>query len=969
MEELNKERGNQLSEGKNVATIPEKSLDNAKSILEKNKIDLEKGREKIEKQLLRNEMAAKEEGEATKAKMEANNARAKLSADEAAAIAEYSEEYKKRLQKEEERRQKQERLERERERLLAEKEKSEQRQEKIEEFLRLEIEANEERELRSASLLQKLSSFCDRCSSEQGEDLGEKSKEEIEEKIDTPIDIPLQNTGKYENADEELVLKIGCEDIREISDEMTVKIGAFSVSAQIGTEEINEKIRIAETHHKELCRNAIADAGGVPEEEKRLLSQEDERYKAEIEELRARLDELSSREGYYRAQMQTFVPTAPLYFPAQERDFSYGDISALDAEIDSRNAEKAREKFGEAYLESDLITSFDKYQENNRRNILHPSGEYSDAFLYPEKRPEARDLRGGGGNEYLEEEYLRNYAENYREEYANKYSERYADGYSEKYGKESYGEYTPRYTEEQPGYERYDAPYYDYAPPTMPETPPVPVKEQKPDTDLFDEQRDVSTYHAEELSIFKKAELISRLDGFYRQEKALEKKITKIEASQKSAEREENIALIVEKIGVEKEICELSIEALNSAVYADVRSRISRQRKNLEGHIDRYNLFCDEYETATGRPLERLSGSLVRDAVAGKICKPIPNVYYHGEDGDNKYGALDAKSDKAHRLHIEESILFEEYDRYLEDGARVEFLPDSDKPKQKSDKMSKVRYATERDILLIGLRNEYKLSVLEAKRDVLMHSFGSDTKKLKELEIIDGKIEKLKKSLNRSLKIERSDNARFYLLPLLDPFDEKTKKRARKERLNALRTRLNVLLSEREDINERLIALYGGSDKKLAKIGLNRKVSSVRRKSAKAMRRRQQQLARIINKYKAPEGMKEEAYRLLNKKIELVALADEARYKLKRSKLYGNAHRELTRTLRGAERDIRRNDKEIKFMIRRIKRYEEKYEDRKTWAKLLIVTSLVLALAVCAVFVWGDNIVDYFNDLISKFKR
>ena len=48
------------------------------------------------------------------------------------------------------------------------------------------------------------------------------------------------------------------------------------------------------------------------------------------------------------------------------------------------------------------------------------------------------------------------------------------------------------------------------------------------------------------------------------------------------------------------------------------------------------------------------------------------------------------------------------------------------------------------------------------------------------------------------------------------------------------------------------------------------------------MRRRQRQLARIINKYKAPEQVKEEAYALLNKKIALVATADEQRYKLRR---------------------------------------------------------------------------------------
>ncbi len=974
MEELNKEKAVQnLGENASVATSPLVSLDGAISVLSKNEPDTEKRKTKIEKQLLQNEQAGKERGEVAKAEMRANTDRAKQTADKVAAIVEYSEEYQRRLFKEEERRERAARLQRERERLSEEKEKSEARQSEIEEFMRRESSLSEEREKRSSEMLARLNSLYEKKTLHSDENI-EKSEEDTE-KVDTPAVISEENVStdthindtplaediqeKEENTGDELVLRIGYGEKKESSDDMTITIGAIALTPEI----INEEIKIAEKRHSELCRDAIASAHGDLQSEKRLLEKEDERYRAEIAELRARLEELSVGERRYGSPMQTFVSTIPLYSTLGEGAFGYDDFASLGVGEELERAGRIDDKFSETYLESELINSFDKYQEKNTRVGKNASSEYSDAFLYSEGNGK-RDSGSPEYNErYLEEEYLKQYSDAYHSEKAEMSSDRYSAAGNNLYPSDSV---TPRYLEER--YEYYTDADPAYVPQAaLGQTPTNVNIEKKEELTRLNSDDGISHYHTEELSLFKKAELISRLDAFNKQEKLALKKISKIEASQKKAEHEENIALIVEKIGVQKEICELSIEALSSAAYADVRGRITKHKRILEEHIDRYNLFCDEYETATGRPLERLSKNMASDVISGKICKPIPNVYYSGAEGDTAYGALDARSDKAHRLQAEEQMLYQEYNRYLEDGARAEFLPDGDKPRQKSDKNSQIRYKTERDILLIGLRNEYVLSSLEAKKDILTHSFGSDIKKLKELDRLEKRIEKAKKATLSSLKLERSDNARFYMLPLLDPIDEKPKRSARPERLNALRVRLNALLSEREDINERLITLYGGADKKLARVEVNRKAGVVRRKSAKAMRRRQHQLARIINKYKAPVSMKEEAYGLLNRKIALVALADETRYKLKRLKPFGNARRELVRTLRKTERDIRHNDKEIRYMIKRIKGYETRFEEHKGRAKLLIATVLILAALISSVLLFGDDVAAYFTDLIAKF--
>ncbi len=1015
MEKLNTEKENTNISA--VATAPEVSLENAKSILEKQDTNIEKKKAKIEKKLLQNEEAGKERSEASIAKLQANNEKAKQTASEALLIAEYSGEYQRRLAKAQNRQKQKELLEKQERALLAEKEKKEARQSEIDEFLRRESEEQSAREGRALSMLEKLNSLYEK----GGEKELEKSEitEEINEKIDTPTPVSEQNEDSAEDLqtqneeksqDDELVLKIGYNRPMD-EDELTIRIGAFSVpSPRPEVEAINEEIRIAEQRHSELRRNAVICANGVFEEEKRLLRDEDTRYAEEIAELRARLDELSLRQDNFEPAMQTFVSTVPVDFQGSEADLHYEDIDALNRELgekaekrrsygiskayldselidsferyqekssrqeskespelDEKPEKRAADGISRAYLDSELIESFERYQEKNNRSNRKESKkspELSDAFLYPEKERKRVREDGEYNEQIFDQEYLRHYDDAQAEEYTREHAISYAESYPKMRDTVSYesryDEYAPQPIEPP----IYEESYFSYEPWENPPPQKAVPKKRVSDTNLYDEKRDISAYHTDELDTFKRAELISRLDEFYKQEKLAEKKISKLEASQKNAEKEKNIALIVEKIGVEKEITEFAVEALSSAAYADVRSRISRQKKSLERHIERYNLFCDEYETATGRPLDRLPRSMVSDAMAGRICKPIPNVYYGGDDT-----TLDELSDRAHRLHYEESVLHREYDRYLEDGARAEFLPESERPRQKSDRMSKIRYATERDVLLIGLRSEYRLASLEARRDVLTHSFGSDTKKLTELEKIDAKIEKVRKSVDRALKIERGDNARYYMLPLLDPIDEKTKKRARRERLNALRVRLNVLLAEREDINERLIALYGGSDKKLGKVELNRKAGIVRRKSAKAMRRRQHQIAKIINKYKAPHSMKEEAYELLNNKIALVALAEETRYKLKKEGAVGNLRRELLRTLRKTRRDIKRNDKEITFMIKRIKTYEARLQDKKDWAKIMLMTFGVVAIVFGAVFIWGENVIAYFTDLISKFKK
>ena len=473
------------------------------------------------------------------------------------------------------------------------------------------------------------------------------------------------------------------------------------------------------------------------------------------------------------------------------------------------------------------------------------------------------------------------------------------------------------------------------------------------------------------IGVYEVAQLNKTISAFYKEESASVRRIQKIEARQKHADDEQNIALTVEKIAVQKELCELAVETLGACVCVSARGKASRQEKLLRTHIDRYNLYCEEYEKRTGRPLHRLDYGMIEDTLSGRISRPIPNVYYYGAEGEAVYNSSDAELDRLRRAEDEYAAIGREYERYTEDGGRIEPTPAEMRAfeRHNAERISAIRRATERDLLLVALRNEYRLEDLEARRDILLNSYGSDKGRvMRELRAIERTMSKVRAASRRSIPIEREDNTRFYFLSALDPASEKVKEGARRDRLASLRQRLEVLLSERESVNERLIALYGGSDKKLKKAKVNRKAAAVRRKSARRTFKKQGDLARRIERFNVSSDMKEKAYLLLNQKTAAVAKADEIRYKITHLKPHGRARGELYSEFKRARKEIRRTDSEIRYMLRRLKKIQDRNRDRR---ELTVLFALIVVFAAILGVVWlgfGDGIAAYFKELIAKLR-
>lgn len=482
---------------------------------------------------------------------------------------------------------------------------------------------------------------------------------------------------------------------------------------------------------------------------------------------------------------------------------------------------------------------------------------------------------------------------------------------------------------------------------------------------------ELQAFEKDKVDVYEVAQLNKAISRFYREENDCARKIQKIEAKQKDSDNERNIALIVEKISLEKEICELAVEMLGACVYVSARGKIVRHEKLLRSHIDKYNRYCEEYEGCTGRALHRLDYGMIEDVLEGRISRPIPNVYYYGAEGEAVYNSSDPELDRIRREEDEYAAVSREYERYIEDGGRIDPTPAERRAfdKQKASRISAIRRATERDVLLVALRNEYRLESLEARRDILVNSYGSDKGRvMKELRTIERSMSKVRAASRRSIPVEREDNTRFYLLSALNPDDEKVRDGASRDRLASLRQRLEVLLSERESINERLIVLYGGSDKKLKKAKITRKAAAVRRKSARRSFKKQGDLARRIERFDVSSDMKEKAYALLNQKTAAVAHADEIRYKITHLNARGRARGELYSEFKRAKREIKRTDSEIRYMMRRLKKIEDRNSDRR---ELAILFALIAAFALVVGVVWltsGDAIVGYFKELFAKLR-
>ncbi len=848
-------------------------------------------------------------------------------ANERVARIEYSGEYRQRLMARENKRAAEEKRRRQEARAEQTRLKEEERAKEIEEFVRREKEASAKRAAETEKLFSAVSKPVSVENFTEEQPFFSDTVKEDTEAQEQALDNTQTAQDSFVKDDGRILLEIGpnstvCE--KDDENENVIHIGGAQYHASIrpyqnapAYSSFDREIEKAQKQHAELRLAGVAKASGVYREEIRLLEEEELRYNREIAEIQAKRMEYAEHREYMSAAAESFG--------AESEKFDY---------VLSDESTKPYDEFSDSRIMSERLNAEDELSEYEKYR------QESDRYRQDTPPFAANGSRESDAMEYgcFEPEQVAPTA--------------YAEPYTE-------------YLYSENEYEKFDPAVARYE-------ESLEAKQLAESQEKEDEPNDkLIAYHLQNADGFAKAALLKKLGDYRRAEAALTKRIKKLTARQNSVSGEEKTVLIVEKIGIRKEITELAVEALTACVYASAKFKTITYKRVLVSQINAYNAVCDEYEMHTGRPLVRLSIDMATEVAEGKICDPIPNVYYYGSEsfGVRDDVGVSIEEERGRRMAEESALEEAEFHRLLNDNYSRELTRTEirERDKRQAEKMSAIKRATERDLLLIGLRQDYRIARLEYERDMLLHSFSTDKKKKdKRLRAIERKIGKTRSEIKRSVKLERGNNSRYYLLSAMAPESEKTKKRANRERLSALKMRLEILLSEREEINERLIALYGGTDKKLTKTKINRKAGGVRKKHAKATYRKQRSIANRIERIKAPLDMKEKAYALLNKKTACVATIEECYYKLRRLKPTGRAKRELLSDIRRAKAVMRTIDSDVKFLIKKMKRHEQRREDDRRHAWFIVFFVLLAIGCVALWYFYSEDVLAYFTELFQK---
>ena len=448
---------------------------------------------------------------------------------------------------------------------------------------------------------------------------------------------------------------------------------------------------------------------------------------------------------------------------------------------------------------------------------------------------------------------------------------------------------------------------------------------------------------------YSRIELARFLTRSYRQREEIMRADRKLERKCLKAAGDERINLVVDRIKLSEQLIRICAEEviLCASCTDSAKKDLAKAKRSLLREIIGYNRLADEYDAYTGIRLQRLSEDMISDIARGAPCPELPEVYHVGDEPfDSRYiSPRDRREMEREKLR-----LARENKRRARKGLAPipgDGIVESDADRVSAEKSRMIKRELARDEAVISARSEYNVARLENEINKLLYSFAAkDDKRRRQLRDVEVRQRRLRRLAAKALRCEKKDNERFYYLLTHSREETVLRKRARKERLEALVMRLEVLLTERARINERLLSLYG-YDPSGKSASLKKKESSIQKKHAKAAYKKQRRMASRLEKMHVPLDIKDKVYALMNKKTEIITHSEIARSRLKRDVYRGRARGELVREVRGARRSIRAIDKEIAFLMKKAKRHDQEHKSsisQGIWIIGVLVAAVVVYL-------------------------
>ena len=418
----------------------------------------------------------------------------------------------------------------------------------------------------------------------------------------------------------------------------------------------------------------------------------------------------------------------------------------------------------------------------------------------------------------------------------------------------------------------------------------------------------VNAYNAN-ISILNDKELKKYLS---RSDRALENVRTRLATTAKQKDEATGytkVLYIINCLTYQRYIIERIAENLHVCNKLADKKKVKALKKTLTNEIKAYNALVDEYEVLTRSHLTRASESIPEDILAGKPFAAIPAISYTANDGT----ARNSDADVAAVAAAAEAAV---------SGARAKkaHAKKSKKAQKKTALEEKVAEQANKDLTVITKGYDFKISLVEAQKDMSYYRFGKNTFDMKAVKkAANEKIKAAQKAHKLALKYEQKDNERYYAVITNDPVTMKAKKRADRVKIASIRNEMMTLLNKRDELNSKLLSIYNGSEVTADGVSINQKWRQTRSDAAEKFVNKNQALAKKIFRLPASSAEKQRLYGILNSSVEASSNLALAKFRIKTKEFKNSKEkRALKKDVKIQTKLIKQNSKDIKWIIKKI---------------------------------------------------
>ncbi len=710
-------------------------------------------------------------------------------------------------------------------------------------------------------------------------------------------------------------------------------------------------------------------ADGASEEEKNRLI-------AEREKLRSEYDE---QLGLYRGEEKALIEEEQrLYREETERLRRERERLASERDkLDSRFADSGQDD-GQTYVhpssDADKKDGSDKLQRNGKNGFIHVDQGDLDKFdrdQYIKELKRKKDEKGRAKkNGSAEPDPNASLSGEPAGQNANlggsvpRYNVRAVDRGTE---------YTPddSYIPNEPEYSDIDL--------TVDVTPKGKAKEASPDREIH----------------IKTSEMYKRLKKLHKDESALVAERDKLAKKSKKESMPEIVRTMTEIHSLSVRILRISQEQFLVTLYASNKKEIKEHKKLFTTRIKEYNGSASALKDLIDIDIKPIDTSVIAQISETRMAISIPDVrFVAGEAADSKSNTdpeppferssvLDisepeenknsSKKNKQGKKDIED-----EYKKLLRDEEeaerrrRREYEDEADKEdaenakeKRENDKKraadaASCRKAMETDEALIAARSEHRITMLMEQRDAAEYSFSVSNSNIKrKVSGINSDIAKEKKLMRRAVKCEKEQNERYYRVLLLPDKISGLPRNTSPNDLRVLKERIRAILAERDEINERLLALYG-SDKAKDSDVKTEKISEIKRRNIRTAYKQQKHLAKRIGKMQIKDERKNRIFDIMNDRTERLSDLEGMKFTLKKTKSKAE-RKELNKKIKRTKIDIKRLGDDIKYEMKQAEKHAEKGAANREWLGWVIGVGIVVIAGIAVWFFAGDTVLNFIN--------